>query len=327
MSEPQVRLLTGDPYLCEQALALRETALEIVDPHMERHALFADDLDLHALDVELRSCSLFALGRHFVLRRIEKNRSAKALAATLEKSIPAETYVTLLAAPLKATHAVLKVVKARGKALNEDTILVLPTPKAAGLQREARKLFKQSSVTLSPPAARLLLTECGDDLLSLQNELAKLRAFAANSAVDDAAARRLCFNHTEATVYPFYDRLGEGKLSAALSELRELREDAGRIVGGIIRHFTRLTMVRLLLDQHHPQTGIASMMGMQDWLCRRLIGQVKRRSLSDLLRALRLGIKLDQRIKQGRIAPDDALMQLILAATKTASVPGLPSLE
>ena len=311
MSEPQLRLITGDPYLCDQALAAREAALVAIDPDIERHGLFADELNLSSLDIELRSCSLFALGRHFVIRKIEKNRSAKDLAAVLDKQVPEGTYVTLLAGPLKATNPVLKMAKTKAK----NIVIALPTPKGAALQRTARGILEESGLTLPNTVARTLLTECGADLLSLHNELGKLRSLAGSDPVPEIAARELCYNHTESTVYPFYDRLGEGKLTDALGELDGLREDSGRIVGGIIRHFTRLVMVRLLLDQRLPQSEISSKIGMQDWLCRRLIGQAKRRSFETLLNALRTGVKMDQRIKQGRIAPDDALMQLILTAT------------
>ena len=322
MSEPQLRMITGDPYLCDQALAAREAALLTIDPGIERHGLFADELIISSLDIELRSCSLFALGRHFVIRKVEKNRSAKALAAVLDKPIPEGTYLTLLAGPLKATNAVLKMARTKAKALARDIVIAVPTPKGTDLQRVARGILEESGLTLPNVVARTLLTECGNDLLSLRNELGKLRSLAGPDSIPEEAACELCFNHTEATVYPFYDRLGEGQLPAALSELDGLREDSGRIVGGIIRHFTRLVMVRLLLDQRRPQSEIASQIGMQDWLCRRLIGQAKRRSFEALLKALRLGVKMDQRIKQGRIAPDDALMQLILTASETATVLG-----
>ena len=316
MSEPQFRMMTGDPYLCDRALASREAALQAMDPGMERHGLFADEIDIAALDIELRSCSLFALGRHFIIRKVEKSRKAKALAAVLDKPLPEGTYLTLLAGPLKATNATLKMAKAKVKAgaIAKDALILLPTPKGTALQRTARGIIEASGLALPNTVARALLTECGNDLMSLRNELGKLRSLAGSDSVPEAASLELCFNHTEATVYPFYDRLGEGKLAAALSELDGLREDSGRIVGGIIRHLTRLVMVRLLLDQRTPQSDIASMMGMQDWLCRRLIGQAKRRAFAPLAEALQLGVKLDQRIKQGRIAPDDALMQLILAA-------------
>ena len=320
MSEPQFRMLTGDPYLCDRALAAREAALLELDSGMERHARFADEIDSASLDIELRSCSLFALGRHFVIRKIEKSRKAKALAAVLNKPLPEGTYVTLLAGPLKATNAVLKMAKAKKSgAAGDKALIALPTPKGTALQRTVREIIGASNLTLPPAVARTIATECGGDLMSLHHELEKLRALTGNTLagsdpISETASQEICFNHTEATVYPFYDRLGEGKLPAALSELAGLREDAGRIVGGIIRHFTRLVMVRLLLDQRRPQSEIASMMGMQDWLCRRLINQAKRRTFEPLADALQLGVKLDQRIKQGRIAPDDALMQLILAS-------------
>lgn len=316
MSEPQFRMMTGDPYLCDRALATREAALQAMDPGMERHGLFADEIDTVSLDIELRSCSLFALGRHFVIRKIEKSRKAKALALVLDKPLPEGTYLTLMAGSLTATNAVLKMAKAKAKsdARYKNAVLLLPTPKGTALQKAARDILAASGLALPNTVARTLLTECGDDLMSLYNELGKLRSLAGNDPVPETAARELCFNHTEATVYPFYDRLGEGKLAAALTELDGLREDSGRIVGGIIRHFTRLVMVRVLLDQQRSQSEIAAMMGMQDWLCRRLISQAKRRPFEPLANALRLGVKLDQRIKQGHIAPDDALMQLILAS-------------
>ena len=319
MAEPQLRLLVGDPLLCEDALASREDALRTLDQDMERHALFADELDLPALDIELRSCSLFALGRHFVIRRIERNRSTKALADVVSKPLPDGTFVTLLAGPLRATNAVHKAAKAR------DAVVALPTPKGTSLQRVAREIIQTSGVALSSTAARTLLAECGNDLLSLRNELEKLRSLHGGEAVSETEADALCFNHTEATVYPFYDRLGEGKLSAALLELDGLREDAGRVVGGIIRHLTRLTMIRILLDAQVPSSEIAAKVGVQEWLCRRLIGQAKRRLLVRLADALRTGLELDQRIKQGRMAPEDALMQLVLVASGAATAPASPS--
>lgn len=319
MAEPQLRLLVGDPLLCETALSSREDAIRGLDPGTERHVLFADELEISTLDIELRSCSLFALGRHFVIRRVEKNRSAKALADVVAKPLPDGTFVTLLAGSLRGTHAVYKAAKA------QDAILSLPTPKGRALQRVAREIIQTSGVLLSNTAVRTLMTECGNDLLSLRQELDKLKTLRGGEAVSENDAAGLCFNHTEATVYPFYDRLGEGKLSAALLELDGLREDAGRIVGGIIRHMTRLTMIRLLLDARCPPAEIHAKVGVQEWLCRRLIGQAKRRSLGQLAGALRTGVELDQRIKQGRIAPDDALMHLILVASGAAKAPASPS--
>jgi DNA polymerase III delta subunit len=311
MSESPCRLITGDPYLCERALASREAVLLARDPGIERYVSFADEIDAASLDIELRSCSLFALGRHFVIRRVEKSRSAKGLAGVLSKSLPEGTYLTLLAGPLPATNAVLKAARAA------DAATVFASPKGTALQRMARTILDASGLVFPPALARTLLAACGDDLLSLEQEVDKLRALAGGEGLPETLANGLCFNHTESTVYPFYDRLGEGQLPAALSELDTLREDPSRVVGGIIRHLARLAMIRLLMDRRRPAAEIAAKTGMQDWLCRRLMQQAKCRSLDDTARALRLGVKLDQRIKQGRIAPDDALIQLLLTTAVT----------
>lgn len=310
MAEPQLRLLMGDAYLCERALAARHQALQAQDPSIERLVLFADEADIAALDVELRTCSLFSLGRHFIVRRAEAGRHAPALANALRRPIPAETFVSLLAEPLRATHPV-----AKQSTSWPDGVLQLPTPKGQSLQRQMREIIVSSGLRLSASVTRILCSACGDDLGSLQQELEKLRAFSGGGVVQDADAHQVCYNHAEASIYPLYDRLGERKLSDALRELDTLREDPGRVVAGILRHLTRLVMVRVLIDHRCPPEQIASKTGMQPWMCRRFIEQARGRSLSELAPALRAGVEWDQRIKQGRVAPADALMQCVFAAS------------
>lgn len=310
MGEPQLRLLMGDAYLCERALNARHLALQALDPAIERLVVFADEADIPAFDTELRTCSLFSLGRHFVVRRAEAGRHAPALASALQRPIPAETFVSLLAEPLRASHPV-----AKQSAKWPDGVLQLPTPKGQALQRQMRQIIESSGLRLSASVTRILCSACGDDLGSLQQELDKLRTFAGELPVQDDDVHQLCSNHAEASIYPLYDRLGERKLPDALRELDSLREDPGRVVAGILRHLTRLVMVRVLIDQRCPPAEIASKTGMQPWMCRRLIEQSRGRELSELTHALRAGIEWDQRIKQGRVAPTDALMQCIFVAS------------
>ena len=40
MSEPQISLLLGDEFRCEQALAQRAAALEAIDPDCDRRVFF-----------------------------------------------------------------------------------------------------------------------------------------------------------------------------------------------------------------------------------------------------------------------------------------------
>ena len=72
MSEPQITLFVGDSFRCERALFKREAALRASDPEYERRVLFGDELDPKSFEIELCSASLFALGRHFVVRLVER---------------------------------------------------------------------------------------------------------------------------------------------------------------------------------------------------------------------------------------------------------------
>jgi len=308
MSEPILRLFTGDPYRCERALADREEALRVADPDLERHVHFADEVQVGTLELDLTSLSLFSLARHFVVRRVEKVRAPKSFVPILETEYAQGTYLTLIATDLRATSPIAKAAKAR------DALVSLPAPRRNAIRAAVKEILAERGVSLTEPAYREFLHRCGSELLTIAQEADKLRSLASDGPIDEAAVERTVFPSAERTVYPFYDRLGEGNLSAALTELRGLREDPGRILGGILRHLTRLTMVRLLLDRKIARSEMAASVGVQDWLLRRLVGQAQRRSLAELASALRLGVNLDREIKSGLVRPADALLTLVFAS-------------
>ncbi len=308
MSEPILRAFTGDPYRCECALAAREAALRAEDPDLERHVRFADEIQAGELELDLTSLSLFALGRHFIVRRIEKAKPPKSFVPLLETSFAQGTYLTLIATDLRATSPIAKAAKAR------ESLVSLPAPRGNAIRGSAKEILTARGISLTEPAFREFLHRCGSSLLTVAQEADKLRCLAAEGSIDRETVEQTVFPSAERTVYPFYDRLGEGTLDATLDELRGLREDPGRILGGILRHLTRLTMIRLLLDRKVARSEMAASIGVQDWLLRRLIGQAKQRSLSELAATLRLGVRLDRDIKGGLVHPADALMSLVLEA-------------
>ncbi len=309
MSEPILRVFAGDPYRCERALAEREAALRADDPNLERHLHFADEVQVGTLELDLTSLSLFALGRHFVVRRVEKIRAPKSFVPILEATYAEGTYLTLVAGDLRATNPIAKAAKAR------DALVSLPAPRGNAIRSSAKQILAEQSVDLPGPAFQEFLHRCGNDLMTIAREAEKLSGLGVGGALDERAIERLVFPSAERTVYPFYDRLGEGNLNASLEELRGLREDPGRILGGILRHLTRLTMIRLMLDRKTQRSEMAASAGVQDWLLRRLIGQAQRRSMVELSCALQRGVDLDRQIKSGLVRPADALLELVFAAT------------
>jgi len=309
MSEPQIRLFVGDPYRCERALAEREAALREADPTCERRVLFGDELDPASFEIELRSTSLFSLGRHFVVRGIDRTKAAKTAANAIDGEIPEETFLTLIASGLPATNPILRACKAT------DAVVSLPTPKGRAVAGAARQVLATIGVDASPGAVRRLVFRNGGDLLGIAQEAEKIRSLAPGAPLTEEIVDRLVFPRAERTTYPFFDRLGERTLPGALAELAELREDPGKLLGGAIRHLARLAMIRAVQEGDGPRQRLSEAVGLPDWLCKRLAGQAKRHTLDSLSRALRAGISLDLQMKRGEIAAGDALLRFVFAAT------------
>jgi len=315
LTQLPIRLFSGDPYRCDRALRERETALREIDPGIERHLLFADEVDVASLTMELQSASLFSLGRHFVIRQVGRVKKTKAFAALLEIGLPEGTYLTLLGTDLKATNPIVKAAKAA------DAFATLPAPRGRAIQGAAAAILDERTLRLPAAALRTLVMRSGGSLTAIEQEADKLRLLGA--PIDDGIARRLVFSNSEQSVYPLYDRVGEGDLRGALCELETLRDNPGRVLGGAIRHLTRLVMVRLLLDRRTPRADLGSWVGQPEWLLKRLMGQAKGRSLQELAHLLRTAVRLDREIKQGRVPAADALLTLVLSATPRGQrVPG-----
>ena len=309
MGELQMILLLGDTFRCDRALFEREAVLREADPAIERHVLFGDEIDPASFEMELRSSSLFALGRHFVVRQVERVKTAKALIPAMAAEIPVGTFVTLTATELKGTSPILKACKAKG------AVVSLPAPRGQGAAKAVREILAAEKIEASADAIRRLVFRNGGSLLGIAQEAKKLRSFAQGGPLTAEAVDRIVFPSAERTAYPFFDRLGERNLAAALETLAEVRDDPGRMLGGAIRHLARLAMVRAVLDQRSPRKRLSDAVGLPDWLCRRLADQAKHFTLAGLSNALGTGVRLDVQVKSGDVSSEDALMQLVLAAT------------
>jgi DNA polymerase III delta subunit len=313
MSEPQLILIFGDPFRCEQSLAARHARILEEDPETERHTLFGDELDLPTLKVELQSASLFTTARHFVVRHAEAIK-ARPFSALIERDLPSGTYLTFLSTGLKGTSPLVKAARKRG------SVQALPPIKGKALERTASELIASQGVHLDPQGLKELITRSGGDLLTLYQEARKLRSFSQEGMIDRDTVEGVVFTSGEESIYPLLDRIGERDLQATLQILSTLHEDEGRVLAGVVRHLTKLLMVRVLLDSKVAEAKIASIVGSPSWLVRRLVAQAKGHQTQKLTAALDLGIDLDLEVKRGGIRPSDALLRLILYVT-TSSLP------
>jgi DNA polymerase III delta subunit len=309
MPESQVCLFIGDPYRIEQALTSRHAAILTDQPVTERITLFGDEVHLASLRIDIRSAPLFAQGRHFVIRHVEGLKAPKPDILVFEEEPPPNTYLTLLAETLKESHPIFKAVKKREK------VKTFPPIRGTTLERAAREIFAEESLEILPEAVKAFVAQSGGNLLILSQEAKKLRSFSPEKPVDAGLANRLSFTAGEGSVYPFLDRLGEGNLKAALAALALLSEPPGKMLAAVIRHCTRVLMVRVLIDKGLPAQRIGALLDTPIWVVKKLLVQAKTRSTQDLTEILGRGIQLDLAIKRGALRPEDALLQFVLTAT------------
>jgi DNA polymerase III delta subunit len=313
MPEPKRVLIFGDPYRCGQALDTRHAAILAEFADTERNILFGDELDLPSLRMTVLSSSLFVQGRHFVIRHAEAVPAPKPFATLLKEELPEATFLTLVAEEIEPSNPILKAIRDGG------SVQALPRVKGKALEGAVSEILAEQDLKLTPAALKELVAQSGGDLLSVTQEARKLHAFAPEGALDENAIARLRFAAGERSIYPLLDRLGEGNLRASLAALSDLHEDSGRIFSVLLRHLTRLVMVRALADAGATAVKAATLLGSPAWLVKRLLKQAGRRSTQDLSAVVDQGITLDLMIKRGEIRPGDALLKLILAATTPAS--------
>jgi len=313
MPEPKRVLILGDPYRCEHALAARHAAILAEFADTERNILFGDELDLPSLRMTLLSSSLFVQGRHFVIRHAETVPAAKPFAALLKEELPGATFLTLVAEEVKPSNPILKAMKDGG------SVQGLPRMKGKALERAVSEILAEQDLKLTPAALKELVAQSGGGLLSVFQEARKLHAFSPEGALDENALARLRFAAGERSIYSLLDRLGERNLRATLAALSDLHEDPGRIFSALLRHLTRLVMVRVLADEGATAAKAATLLGSPAWLVKRLLNQAKSHSTQDLSAVVDQGITLDLMIKRGEIRPRDALLKLIFAATAPVS--------
>ncbi len=308
MSEPQLILIFGDAYRCEEALSLRSEVIRTADSNAEQHRLFGDEIDASSLAVELSSASLFASTRHFVVRRAGKIKQKK-FSRIIEEVLPPETYVTFIAVDLKGTSPLVKLARKHG------SVLALPPFKRGEVAKEAARIIAAQELRLTPAGRKALIDRCGGDLLALREEAKKLKTFAPDRTLDADEVLRLAFTAGEGSIYPLLDSIMDGDLHEAARRLARSHQDSGRMFSALTRQITRTLMIRTLLDERMNAAKVSSVLGIPSWIVRRSIGQANKHSAKRLAAALDLAIDLDLLVKNGGIRPDDALLKLVLFVT------------
>jgi DNA polymerase-3 subunit delta len=208
-------------------------------------------------------------------------------------------------------------------------------PSEAELPRWLAAQAKGLGVALDDEAARLLIAIVGKPakrVAAAQNwsqkrrllaELQKLATAAGSGeTIDTALVEELVHGETTAEVFALTDHALAGERAAAIADAQHLLaagEPPPRIVAMLARSFGQVQTAAALAEAGRGEE-VASALGIQDWLARKLTQQARRRSGASLRDALIELARLDGAVKGlSGLDPQTELLRSVAAISSDGS--------
>lgn len=182
-----------------------------------------------------------------------------------------------------------------------------------------RKRAERYGAAIEQKAIRLLAERIHDDLVMADTELAKLAAYVGEErAITAEDVALLTPYEPEARIFDMVDALGQRRGQVALSLLRQLIEGGYEplyIFGMIVRQYRLLIQTREHLDEGGSSASAAQVLGMRDFVARKMAEQARLYRLDQLERIYHLLLDTDRKIKTGKKEPILALEWLVARLT------------
>lgn len=183
---------------------------------------------------------------------------------------------------------------------------------------EAEAVRRGASFT--PGAAASLVLAIGADLSAVSDALDRLQLFAAGRAINENDIDTLIANVRESSQFELPDAIAEKNLPKALGiahQLQRQREAGLLILAMVARQMRLLARARDAIDRGDD---LVQSLRIPPFVASKLSGQVKRWSLPQLSRALRVCARTDLRLKSGGGRDRDAraIEELVLSLVSNA---------
>ncbi len=229
------------------------------------------------------------------------------------------------------------------KALDEDTIIIFSEEKVdkrsklyktvqnKGVAEEfvnqtedslAKWIFnyaKALNTSIDSNTAYYLVSECGKDMNSLQNELEKLVAYCLErKVITKADVDNVCTHQVNNKIFDMITAIALHKQKEALRlyyDLLTLREPPFYILTLLSRQYTQMLSVKDGVIKGQGAGTIASKTGIKDWLVKRLMEQTRSMSTESIKKNLRACAKADEDIKTGNLTDMLSVELLIISCS------------
>ncbi|MFZ1720012.1 MAG: DNA polymerase III subunit delta [Candidatus Moraniibacteriota bacterium] len=194
-----------------------------------------------------------------------------------------------------------------------EPVVLNEKPLPQELEQYASKLFaeRNAMATLSLPALRALILECGTNMYRLESEIAKLAFLKSEGNISEGELREFISFAPGGTVFEALDLIVSGRRDGAIQLFaRELGkgEDAFRILGSCAWQMRLLVSVRDAYDRGIRQSqAIANQTGMKEYSVRKCLSAIAKLPMDRLKKSFAFLAEADARIKTGALRPDLAV--------------------
>jgi len=177
-----------------------------------------------------------------------------------------------------------------------------------------RKEFAQRGKKISAPATALMTEGAGSDLLLLENEIAKITAFASSSAeITEKHVEELCGRSAYKTAFELVDLVVEKKLDEVLLPIGDLSagEKPHRILNLLAWQFRNFMKIKNL-PKGLSREEISRSIGVNKRFLEKTLRESRRFTAAQLARNLELILEADFFIKRGKLPPQHALERALV---------------
>lgn len=309
MSDTPVYLLTGEPFLADEAL------------ERIRNDEATDDLAEASLDATAPASAVMeAVGTPSLLggRRLVvihdaqdlKKDQAEALAGYLESPSP-DTILVLVATGRTKLDAAIK---------KAGTVLSLDAPKGRKLVSWLKQRAVEHKIKLDDRAAWAMTDAVGGELRALDGALEQLAtAHGPGTSIGAREVRSAFPRHADERTFAFTDAVGERRLQVAMASLRRLLEQGDEplaLFGVLTAHLRRLLRAR-----HYASDGaraVGEALGMPEWRAERMTTQALSYREEELVRAMSIMAEADIDMKGEFPSPEAALERAVIRIITSA---------
>lgn len=180
-------------------------------------------------------------------------------------------------------------------------------------------MAKSENLKMDANTAYYLVSECGQDMMLLDNEMKKLTAWCyGRESITKKDVDEVCTHQVNGKIFDMITAIATHRQKEALNlyyDLLTLRESPFHILTLLVRQYTQMLAIKDGVNKNESAAVLASKTGSQDWLVKKIMDQTRKMSLLEIRKNLEACAKADEDIKNGNLTDNMSVELLIISCS------------